>query len=143
MRKNATYIGKFYTTDIQWYWYYIGLFLIIVIMTILKWKRKEEAMEFDLQMFNPLEIKLLRKLIELKPKEYLTTHDINDILEAKEKSQENQRKIRYNVIKQINKKLKTKYNLENGIERNALPEDKRLIIYKLDPALANELKKLI
>jgi hypothetical protein len=143
IQKKSTYIGKFYTIGIQWYWYYIGLFMIIIIMTILKWKRKGEAMEVDVLLFTGLERKLLSRLLELEPNEYLNTHEINDILESTDKTQENQRKIRFNVIGQINKKLKSKYNWENAIERKALPEDKRLTIYKLDPVVLVELKRIL
>jgi hypothetical protein len=143
IQKNATYVGKFYTTGIQLYWYYIGLLMIIIIMTILKWKRKGEAMEVDELLFNTLERKLLDRLLELKPNEFLNAHEINDILESKDKTQENQRKIRFNIISQINKKLKSKYNWDNAIKREALPEDKRLTIYMLDPLVLAELKRLM
>ena len=117
--------------------------MIIIIMTILKWKRKGEAMEVDELLFNTLERKLLDRLLELKPNEFLNAHEINDILESKDKTQENQRKIRFNIISQINKKLKSKYNWDNAIKREALPEDKRLTVYMLDPELKAELKDLI
>lgn len=142
IQKNSTYIGQFYTNGISWYWYYIGLFMIIIIMTILKWKRKEIIDNDDLK-FAELERKFIKKLLELKASEYLNTFEINDILGATDKTQENQRKIRFNVIGQINKKLKAKYNWENAIERKPLPEDKRLTIYMLNPAVLAELKRLM
>jgi len=142
IRKNTTYVGKFYSTGIAWQWYAVGLFLIIFIMTILKWKRKETIDSKEL-MFTQLERKFLNKLLGLKPNEYLNTYEINDILEASDKTQENQRKIRFNVISQINKKLKAKYNWDNAIDRKPLPEDKRLTIYKLDPVVMNELKRIM
>jgi hypothetical protein len=142
IQKKATYVGKFYTTGIQWYWYYIGLLMIIIIMTILKWKRKE-SIEGDELIFTELEKKFLNKLLDLKPNEYLNTFEINDILDASDKSQENQRKIRFNVIGQINKKLKSRYSWDNAIERKPLPEDKRLAVYMLDPLVLAELKRLM
>jgi hypothetical protein len=143
IQKKATYVGTLYTTGIQWYWYYLGLLMIIIIMTILKWQRKGELMEIDNLIFNTLEMKLLNKLMELNTNEYLNTHEINDILGSTDKTQENQRKIRFNIIGQINKKLKSKYNWENAIERKPLPEDKRLTIYKLDPVVLVELKRVL
>lgn len=142
MKRNATYIGEFYTSGIPWKWYSVGLFLIIFIITVLKWKRKETIDSKEL-MFTQLERKFLNKLLGLKPNEYLNTYEINDILEASDKTQENQRKIRFNVISQINKKLKAKYNWDNAIDRKPLPEDKRLTIYKLDPVVLNELKRIM
>lgn len=142
IKKNSTYLGKFYTNGISWYWYYIGLLLIIIIMTILKWKRKE-SIEGDELIFTELEKRFLNKLLDLKPNEYLNTFEINDILDASDKSQENQRKIRFNVIGQINKKLKSRYNWDNAIERKPLPEDKRLTVYMLDPLVLAELKRLM
>lgn len=142
IQKNATYFGKFYNSDLAWYWYYIGIFVVIITITILKWKKKE-VIEIDELSLSPLERKLLNKLISLNPNEYLSTQDLNEILGTVEKSQENQRKIRYNVINQINKKLKAKYNWENTIKRTPLPEDKRLTVYRIDSAVTNELKKFI
>lgn len=142
MQKNAIYFGKFYNSGISWYWYYIGLFIVLFTMTILKWKRKESVEEDEL-IFSPLEKKFLNKLLELKTNEYLNTYEINDILDATDKSQENQRKIRFNIINQINKKLKAKYHWENAIERKPLPEDKRLTVYMLDPVALTELKRLM
>lgn len=142
MKRNASYIGEFYTSGIPWLWYSVGLFLVIFIMTVLKWKRKE-TIESNELMFTQLERKFLNKLLGLKPNEYLNTYEINDILEASDKTQENQRKIRFNIIGQINKKLKAKYNWDNAIDRKPLPEDKRLTIYKLDPVVLNELKRIM
>jgi hypothetical protein len=142
IKKNSTYFGKFYTNGISWYWYYIGLLLIVIIMTILKWKRKQSIEGTEL-IFTELEKKFLNKLLDLEPNEYLNTFEINDILDASDKSQENQRKIRFNVIGQINKKLKSKYNWDNSIERKPLPEDKRLTVYMLDPLVLSELKRLM
>lgn len=90
-----------------------------------------------------MERKLLNELLLLKSDEYLTTHDINEILEAADKSQENQRRIRFNVISQINNKLRSKLGSENGIYRKPLQEDKRLTIYALDPQIVSELRKLL
>ena len=82
-------------------------------------------------------------MLELQPDEYLTTHDINDILETNNKSQENQRKIRFKILDGLNNKLKLKFDCENGIERKSLPEDKRLIVYVLNQQIRTELKKLL
>ena len=82
-------------------------------------------------------------MLELQPNEYLNTTEINDILNTGNKTQENQRKIRFNVIGQINKKLKLRYNWDNAIERKPLPEDKRLSVYMLDPVILAELKRLL
>jgi hypothetical protein len=93
--------------------------------------------------FTETERKLLKTLLSLKADEYLTTQDINTILDAEDKSQENQRRIRFNVITQLNNKLKFKLACEKGIDRRSLPEDKRLMIYVLDPQISAELKKLL
>jgi hypothetical protein len=142
IQKKATYVGKFYTTGIQLYWYYIGLLMIIITIVILKWKGKE-ALEREDLIFTELEKKFLSKLLELKENQYLNTFEINDLLDATDKTQENQRKIRFNIISQINSKLKSKYNWENAIKRESLPEDKRLTIYMLDPVVIAELKRLL
>lgn len=142
LQKNSVYWGPFYANKISYYSHYIAAFILIFLLVILYW-RYNKSLKIKNSNFTKVETKLLNRLLLLSPDEYLTTHDINDILEASDKSQENQRRIRFNVISQLNNKLKIKFGSENGIERKSLPEDKRLTIYVLDQQIISELKKLL
>ena len=142
IQRNSKYFGKFYNARIESYWYYLtGIILLISLAlgySLIK-KKKKKGLDFP---FTHLEKKLLLKLLELTPGEYLTTHDINDILETSNKTQENQRRIRFNVISQINKKLQLKLGVKYGIERTSLPEDKRLTVYGLNAEIVNKVRDL-
>lgn len=140
--KNSIYWGEFYSSNNFLSWYYLGLILIIFLLGFFGWRYKHSLKNNNLN-YTKLERKLLNELLSLKPDEYLTTHDINVILDATDKSQENQRRIRFNVIGQINNKLRLKLGCENAIYRKSLQEDKRLTIYSLDPQIVSELRKLL
>ena len=142
IRSKSTYYGKFYSSGVKFTWYYSAPLLLIGIGSFFWWRQKRSNNNKTLS-FTDLEKNLILKLLELQPDEYLTTHDINDILETNNKSQENQRKIRFKILDGLNNKLKLKFDCENGIERKSLPEDKRLIVYVLNQQIRTELKKLL
>jgi hypothetical protein len=68
---------------------------------------------------------------------------LNEILECGNKSQENQRRIRFMTIKQVNEKLAYYYNIKNAIERSAYTEDKRLINYRLKKGVKEKIKAIL
>ena len=140
--KNSTYWGEFYSSNNFLSWYYLGTILIIFMLGFFGWRYKHSLKNSNLN-YTKLERKLLNELLSLKQDEYLTTHDINVILDATDKSQENQRRIRFNVIGQINNKSRSMLGCENAIYRKSLQEDKRLTIYALDPQIVSELRKLL
>ena len=136
--KKSTYVGKFYEVDYSKY-YWTGLvFLLIVAIAygIYKKKRKLEP------SFDRLERKLLLALLEAGDN-YIPTNELNDILECGTKSQENQRRIRFLTIKQVNEKLAFYYNIKNAIERMASTEDKRLITYRLKKGVKEKIKAIL
>lgn len=142
LRSKSVYWGRFYSHSITSYSYYIAALTLIFLLGFSYWRynKVQKIKNFN---FTHVEKKLLHKLLLLKPNEYLTTHDINSILEASDKSQENQRRIRFNVINQLNNKLKLKLGTDSGVERKSLPEDKRLTVYVLDQHIISELRKLV
>jgi len=142
IKSKSTYWGEFYSSKIKIAWYYLGLALIIFLGSFLWW-RKKISIKNKAVIFNDMERKLLLKLLELNAEEHLTTHDINDILETNNKSQDNQRKIRITFISELNNKLKLKFNMDNGIERKSLEEDKRLTVYVCNQQLRTEIKNLL
>lgn len=142
INSKSKYWGKFYTTGIASYWYYgfTTLFTFLVLFFFWKYNHTQKSKNLG---FTDLEKLLLEKFLSLGSESYLSTHDINLILNSENKSQENQRRIRFNVIGQLNKKLKLKYGSPKGIERKSPPEDKRLTIYVLDPEIVSELNKTL
>jgi hypothetical protein len=142
IQKKSVYFGKFYRTGIAWYWYGLGL-PIMIILGLLYFRKKKNNLKISLLSFTDLEKKLLFKLLELQPEAYLTTHDINDILGTRDKSQENQRRVRFNVINEANNKIYLKLKHKDAIERTSLAEDKRLTLYKLNQEILNEVRSLL
>jgi hypothetical protein len=73
----------------------------------------------------------------------IPTNELNEILECDTKSQENQRRIRFMTIKQVNEKLDFYYNIKNAIERSASTEDKRLVTYRLKKGVKEKIKAIL
>ena len=142
IRSKSAYWGKFYSSESSRYWYYAGLSLFVGFGSLIWWRQNRSKKNKELS-FTALERKLLFKLLDLRADEFLTTHDINDILETNDKTQDNQRKIRFKVIGELNNKLRQKFGCENGIVRKTLPEDKRLTVYLLDQQIVSELRILL
>lgn len=142
IQRKSVYLGKFYTKGIEWYWYFLSL-PIVVILGLFYLRKKKNNLKIEHLTISDLEKKLLFKLLELKPEEYLTTHDLNEILGTRDKSQENQRRVRFNVINEINKKIYLKLRQKDAIERTSLAEDKRLTVYKLKLEIKNEVGILL
>jgi hypothetical protein len=120
----------------------MGLLILTIPLFFYYRKKSKNNNGIDF-VFSDLEKKLLLKLIQLKPEDHLTTNDINDILETNNKTQENQRRIRFNVISEINKKIENSFGVKDGIERTSLPEDKRLTVYKLNQEVINKIENLL
>lgn len=139
IRSKSVYWGEFYSSGFSSTWYYLGFSVLLIVGLLLRWRQSRSRKNKGLSL-TEMERKLVLKLLDLRDDEYLTTHDINDIFEANDKSQENQRRIRFNIINELNTKLSLKFGHENGIDRKALPSDKRLIVYVLNPNIRSEMK---
>lgn len=136
--KKSTYLGKFYQIDYTKY--YVGGIIACITLALGFWiYRKKRKLE---PSFDSLERKLLKALLDAGENS-LATNELNDILECGNKSQENQRRIRFLTIKQVNEKLDFYYNIKNAIERNASTEDKRLITYRLKLGVKEKIKSLL
>lgn len=66
---------------------------------------------------------------------------MNDILGINDKSQDNQRKIKMNLINQINKKIGDKFKIDEAISRRNIVDDKRLKAYFMKPEAVSLFKK--
>jgi hypothetical protein len=135
---KSTYEGPFYLTDYSPYYYGFAALvsIMVIIMFIYKTKRKLEP------SFDAMERKLLNALI-VAGESSISTNELNDILDCSHKSQENQRRIRFMIIKQVNEKLAFYYNIKNAIERTASTEDKRLITYRLKKGVKEKIKAIL
>ena len=142
IRNQSTYWGEFYSTKSKLTWYYFGL-AFISCLGIFLWWRQKRIVKNQALIFNDLEKKLLKKLLEFNSEEHLNTHELNDILEITNKSQDNQRKIRVTFINELNKKLELKFNIEDGIEKKSIQEDKRLTVYVLNQQIRTKVKNLL
>ncbi len=134
--KNAEYIGPFYSIGIPWYNFAIGGVFLLLILGGLVYNRKARV-TLKIKL-NKAERELLHALLVRKPGDFFTTLEINDILGLNAKTMDNQRRIRTNVINQINIKILDVFNIPDAIEREASEEDKRVILYRLKPQI-NEL----
>jgi hypothetical protein len=136
---KSEFLGPFYTPKTNRWFYVLGLGIVFVVFGAYLWIKKSKKTQVSL-FFNSLEIKLLRALMHQDVSSPLSTNEINDILELSDKSLENQRRIRMNIINQVNQKIALFFQVEKAIERIASHEDKRLILHKLNPEVVKHIK---
>jgi hypothetical protein len=136
--KKSKYLGKFYEVDYTPY-YLIGISVLLLFALIYGIYVKKRKLE---PTFDALERKLLQALLAAGDA-CIPTNELNEILECGTKSQENQRRIRFMTIKQVNEKLAFYYNINNAIERTASTEDKRLITYRLKKSVKEKIKAIL
>jgi len=136
--KKSSYVGKFYEVDYT-NCYLIGLLSLLIAASATWVYRKKRKLE---PSFDTLERKLLIALMEAGENS-IPTNELNEILECDTKSQENQRRIRFMTIKQVNEKLDFYYNIKNAIERSASTEDKRLVTYRLKKGVKEKIKSIL
>ena len=147
-KKQAKYIGKLYELENNNYWLLLiatGIGFLIVCLIIyyifLKDKRFKKYVFFSSNTLDKVEIKMVEALIKNFEKGGMHTEEINDLLEIDDKSIDNQRKIRHELIKTLNLKLKMMYNFDNSIVRNPSNSDKRIFNYQLNEEIIEKLKK--
>lgn len=128
---DSVYVGKFYSN--KTYIYYITVSIILILVGICGYilfkKRKQQQTE---KLFNHIEKQVIDSLLECST---LTTQDLNDILKISSKSLDNQRRIRLDIIKQLNDKIYTVYGIADGIDKEPDNFDRRLNIYSLNTIL--------
>nr|WP_299419192.1 hypothetical protein [uncultured Emticicia sp.] len=147
-KKQAKYIGKLYEVENNNYWLLLiatGIGFLIVCLIIyyifLKDIRFKKYVFFSSNTLDKVEIKMVEALIKNFEKGGMHTEEINDLLEIDDKSIDNQRKIRHELIKTLNLKLKMMYNFDNSIVRNPSNSDKRIFNYQLNEEIIEKLKK--
>ena len=113
------------------------MILVGICAYILLRRRKQQHTE---KLFNHIEKLVLDSLLE---RGTLTTQDLNDILKISSKSLDNQRRIRLDIIKQLNDKIYTVYGIADGIDKEPDNFDRRLNIYSLNTILREKLLRQV
>lgn len=150
MKQKAQLLGKLYVSENQNNLFYF--FILVVVMSVLlllfvfkkRNVNKKGKVAEEISSFIELDEseKLLFDTLILNSKSGgLTSEQINELLGFTNKSLENQRKLRSDFLKNIEKKLTHIYQISNPIERIPSKIDKRMIGYALNPKLLELIKK--
>jgi hypothetical protein len=129
--QNSVPIGQFYSPKSYLHYILAGLFVLIffgIIFTFYRKNKKKLQLHLDDQ-----EVRLLNIL--LASPQGLTTIEVNDVLALSNKNLDNQRKLRLNIISNINHQIYLKYRVENAIVRIPSSVDKRQSLYTLKKVL--------
>ena len=126
--KVAKPIGAFYDAPSQ-----LNLYLLLAFLALsvgigyyVIVRNKKPNLDLD-----EAELNLVKALMDAS--EGLSTVEVNEILGISTKNIDNQRKLRLQVISNINHKFQVKYNIGNVIIRNPSSVDKRQSLYTLRP----------
>ena len=79
-------------------------------------------------------------LLRISPSDTLTGERLNEILAISDKSLENQRKIRADVIKGLTLKLRLEWGINEAVERVPTAIDQRMFTYALKAEVLNRMK---
>jgi hypothetical protein len=129
--QNSVQIGQFYSPKSYLHYILAGLFVLVffgIIFTFYRRNKKKLQLHLDEQEF-----RLLNTL--LASPQGLTTIEVNDVLALSNKNLDNQRKLRLNIISNINHQIYLKYRVENAIVRIPSSVDKRQSLYTLKKVL--------
>jgi hypothetical protein len=141
--KNSKEVGAFYIVN-TYKKYFILLFIVLLLAGLIGYVFKRKTLKrYSLHtLLSDEELILFDSICKLKDNQYLTAHDITDLLRLQSKSIENQRKIRMSFINRINEKIENKFNIINAIERKDEPTDNRIKLFYLNPDAKDLLMKL-
>jgi hypothetical protein len=137
--KKAIYVGKFYKEEHSYFIILVAasISLVILVVLVLIKKRTKNQLKLD-----EVERRLLEHLFKSKD-QMINTNDLNDLLDCATKSQENQRRIRYVILNQINQKLESHLQIKNAIERTPSEEDKRIFNYHLKRGIEKKIESIL
>jgi hypothetical protein len=128
LSKSGKSIGVFYEVPSNRFVYLMAVLVImgISVVYVMFKRRKKPVLDLD-----ESEIALIQAL--MKSSDGLSTVEVNEILGISSKNIDNQRKLRLQVISNINHKFQLKYRIANVIIRNPSAVDKRQSLYTLKP----------
>lgn len=137
--RKSTPIGSFYSANSYWTYYLLGVFLFVFALLIFNYLRKRDK-KHNLQL-EEQEMNLVKALIAAESKG-LSTVEVNDLLGLSAKNLDNQRRLRLNIISNINHKLYLKYRIEHAIVRTSSSLDKRQSVYLFSNDVLRLLKQV-
>jgi hypothetical protein len=126
--KNSKPIGQFYLPKSKLKYIFAGLFVLVLLGIVFTYYRKNNK-RFQLNL-DEQELTFMNSLLA-SPEGSLTTIQVNDLLGLSKKNLDNQRKLRLNIISNINHQIYLKYRIENAIVRISSSDDKRQSLYTL------------
>lgn len=126
--KNSKPIGQFYSPKSKLNYILAGLFVLVLLGIVFTYYRKNNK-RFQLNL-DEQELTFMNSLLA-SPEGCLTTIQVNDLLGLSKKNLDNQRKLRLNIISNINHQIYLKYRIENAIVRISSSDDKRQSLYTL------------
>jgi hypothetical protein len=93
----------------------------------------ETLTEYELSFLN----------IVLNDKEPIDTNRLNTLLNLDDKTLDSQRKNRAKFLKVLNEKISDQFGLEDGVQRVASNDDRRIVFYSLDADIIEEVRASI
>jgi hypothetical protein len=126
--KNSKPIGQFYSPKSKLKYIFAGFFVLALLGIVFTYYRKNNK-RFQLNL-DEQELTFMNSLLA-SPEGSLTTIQVNDLLGLSKKNLDNQRKLRLNIISNINHQIYLKYRIENAIVRISSSDDKRQSLYTL------------
>ena len=146
MVNRSSKIGSFYEiTSDRWNWaipiVILMTFLVFVFYQIRKTKNNivpantsQNQIQGIANNLSTQELKVWEAL--MISSDGLSTERLNQLLGIDTKTPENQRRIRHEVIKSINSKMKVIYNVDEPVERQQIEADKRMFVYVLSKSIS-------
>lgn len=152
--KESSPIGAFYkpinTGNSRWLYGLLGALAILGLGTIV-WLRKPGNSSLKAAInsqsdtlypdsLNQQERLIFDALLKASPTTGLTADDLNELLQINEKAPDNQRKIRAEVIKGMNFKLKHQWKIDEAVMRIPTTLDRRIYTYILNEQVLNRIQ---
>jgi hypothetical protein len=141
--KEADLVGPVYLSTFQRYrQYFLGLLLLCILSTLgIVFRNKQKNKN---KLFSDQEEQLLTVFSKLDAGQYISSLELNTILQINDKSYDNQRQIRNRIIGSLNNKVQPLVKGKELILRVGNEEDKRMMNYYLNPEIKpKELEKLL
>jgi hypothetical protein len=137
--QNSVPIGRFYSPESKLNYIFVGIIVLVILGIVFTYYRKNNKKQHHLHL-DEQEIRLLNALLA-SSQGGLTTVEVNDLLGLSNKNLDNQRKLRWNIISNINHKIYLKYRLDKAVTRTPSSIDKRQSLYTLNKEFLPILKQ--
>lgn len=140
--KQAKIDGVLYGTDTSPYWYAMfGVLILVTVLGLVYKSRLKADSNIKLKVnFSEQELKLIQLLLEEESRTGIDSNKMNEVLGIEDKLPENQRKLRTEFIKELNRKLEKEYKVKDALIRKSSESDKRYSLYLLSDEVFYQLK---